>query len=117
MRLGILCSMAVLATVATVNSGAAVSAQPALLITAIDPHVKVTGTHFRARERVRVTLRTDVAIRASWVRTGRRGSFSADLGALPQTFQCKGVLTVVARGTSGDRATVRYIVRECPPPG
>jgi hypothetical protein len=115
MRLGILCSVAALATAAVVNSSAAVSAQPALFITAIDPHVKVTGTDFRPRERVRVTLRTDVA-RSSWVRAGGRGSFSADLGALPQTFQCKGVLTVVARGTSGDRATARYVVRQCPPP-
>jgi hypothetical protein len=116
MRFGVFSATAVLASAIAVNATAVVAARPVLVITQIDPHVRVTGTSFRGRERVRLTLRTDVAIRSMWVRASRRGSFSADLGALPQPFQCKGVVTVVARGTSGDHAIVRYIVRECPPP-
>ena len=108
---------AVVLAATTLASSAAVSARPTLLIVEVDPTVTVAGNHFRAGERVRVTLRTDVASRARWVRSSRRGSFYADIGALPQGFkQCKDTFSVVARGTTGDRAVVRYVTRECPPP-
>jgi len=110
--------VAAAAAAAAIGAGAAVSARPSLVLVDIKPTVKVTGLHFRALERVRVTFKTDVASRSRWVRASRRGSFVADLGLLPASFDpCKGVFTIVARGRTGDQAIVRYVQRECPPPG
>jgi hypothetical protein len=86
--------------------------KPALHVASLTP-VRVTGTAFRPRERVRVT----VAARrraAKTVRASSQGGFTvvfASLAADPCTSAY-----VIARGSAGSRATAKVGVRGCPPP-
>jgi hypothetical protein len=107
----------VLAGATALTANAAVSTRPSLRIVKTDPAVAIAGTHFRARERVHVTLATDSATRSRWVQASSRGAFTARLGPLPEGFdRCSDHFTVLARGRSGDRATVKHIPPGCPPP-
>jgi hypothetical protein len=74
----------------------------------------VRGSHFHARERVRVTATPGGSRR---VRTTANGTFSAAFGSLPGDPCNGGNLTVVAAGRSGDRAelTLKLPRRACPP--
>jgi len=115
-RLGPVAAL-VLAGTAALTANAAVSTRPSVRVVTIDPAVAVAGTHFRARERVRLTLTTDSTTRSRWVQASGRGAITAGLGPLPQEFdRCSDDFTVLARGRSGDQATVKYIPRGCPPP-
>jgi hypothetical protein len=106
----------VLAGATALTANAAVSTRPSLRVVKSDPAVAVAGTHFSARERVRVTLTTDSTTRSRWVRASSGGAFAAGLGPLPEGFdRCLDDFTVLARGRSGDQATVKYIPRGCPP--
>jgi hypothetical protein len=106
------------AAAGTALAAPAASTRASLSIAQIRPAVTVAGTHFRARERVRVTLTVDSLTRTRFVRASTLGAFTADLGALPATFdRCTDDFSVLARGRSGDQATVKYVPRGgCPPP-
>jgi hypothetical protein len=108
----------VLAGATALSANAAVSMRPSLRVVKIDPAVRVAGTHFRARERVHVKLTTTDSARLSrWVQASGRGAFTARIGPLPEGFdRCSDGFTVLARGRSGDRATVKRIPPGCPPP-
>ena len=116
MKTGIYCAMLVSVAATALAATAATSTRPSLLIVQVKPTLTVAGTHFRARERVRVTSKTESMTRSRLVRTSNRGAFNADLGALPETFdRCTDDFVVLARGRSGDEAAVKYIPRGCPP--
>jgi hypothetical protein len=107
---------ATLVVVAGAPFATASSTRTSLSIVQIKPAVTVAGTHFRARERIRVTLTTGSLTRARLVRASSLGAFTANLGALPATFdRCTDDFAVLARGRSGDQAAVKYVPRGCPP--
>jgi hypothetical protein len=74
----------------------------------------VRGSHFHARERVRVTATPGGS---RHVRTAANGTFSASFGALPADPCNGGSLTIAAAGSRGDRAelTLKLPRRACPP--
>ena len=91
-------------------------ARPAVRFVRVQPTVVLVGTHFRARERVRLTLTAGATSRTRWARASATGAFRSDVGALPADFDvCNDSLLVLARGRTGDEATAKYVARECPP--
>lgn len=97
---------------ATIASGGANRAQPNLRLVSGTP-LKARGTHFYARERIRATARTSGQLRLRRVMTDARGTFTVSFGALPLD-PCAG-FTIVAVGAQGDRADLKFPMRECPP--
>ena len=72
------------------------------------------GTHFRARERVRITVSASET-QTRVVRTARNGSFTAQFPDLVIS-RCSG-FAVLAVGASGDRASMKVLQQpDCPPP-
>src|SRR3954463_14120892 len=100
---------AVLATAAPLH--------PALTITRTTPMLAVHGAHFRPAERVRVVLTHDGAKTIRTVRASTQGAFTASLGSLQPFDPCSDAFSILAIGSSGDRATVKFVPRECPPSG
>jgi hypothetical protein len=92
------------------------STRPSLTLHALKPAVSVAGQHFRAREYVRTTLTFNSVTRSRLVRASRLGAFSVELGPLPESFDpCNDTFRVVARGRTGDEATVKFVARQCAP--
>jgi hypothetical protein len=86
----------------------AVRIAPTLRI--VGPMLK--GQGFGAREAVRVTFSASGVRSARLVRAGPSGSF---LTRVPVLGPCAGTLIVVARGRTGDRATLRLLSKTCGP--
>jgi hypothetical protein len=87
-------------------------AKPQLKVLATRPLV-VQGTHFRARERVRVTVTTSTAVRRT-VRATDTGSFKAQFSAV-SVGRCAGA-TIQAVGSAGDRASSKVLqAQDCAP--
>jgi hypothetical protein len=87
-------------------------AKPQLKVLATRPLV-VQGTHFRARERVRVTATTTGAVNRT-VRATAAGSFKAQFTSV-SVGRCEGA-TVTAVGAAGDRATSKVLRdQDCSP--
>ena len=72
----------------------------------------VQGSHFRARERVRVVFLGTVRDVRS-VRAGTTGAFTVPL---PARDPCNETLLVLASGSGGDQARLKLPQRACPPP-
>ena len=72
----------------------------------------VRGSHFHARERVRVTMTTTSTVVRS-VRTSRLGAFTVALAAAPDP--CNGAVVITASGAAGDHAQLKVMPRGCPP--
>jgi len=72
------------------------------------------GTHFRARERVRVTVRS-AATTSRTVRASRLGTFVMTIPDFAIS-RCDG-LAVSAVGRSGDRASLKVLQQQDCPPG
>jgi hypothetical protein len=94
---------------------ASAAVRPTLAIVHSTPSVTVRGTHFRPAEKVRLTLAAgDTRLTRRIVASGR-GTFTATVGALPSFDPCSVSYAVQAVGANGERATVKFIARECPP--
>ena len=104
---------AALAGVAT----AAPSATPSLRLVSVTPQLVVRGVHFHARERVRVrvTVVREGTRHAVATRTSASGAFTVGLGPLTGFDPCNDVFNVIAVGGPGERASVKYVGRDCPP--
>jgi hypothetical protein len=98
------------ATIATGSSG---RSQPRLRLVSAAP-LKVRGTAFYPRERVRVTASTGagVVLRRQ-VRTTAQGAFVATFAQV--VYDPCNSLRVTALGARGDRAVVKRPMRECAP--
>jgi hypothetical protein len=101
-------TLAILIAALTLGGVASAATRPALkLVSANDPMI-VKGTSFRAKERVRVTVKvTSPAV--TWRRTAtatRRGTFQATIG-LVQLGRCGG-FTVSATGSKGSTAVLKH---------
>ena len=101
-------------TAALLAPAAAARPAPALRLVATDP-VTVRGTHFHARESVRVTVRTADLTRIRRVRATATGSFTARFTAPVGYDPCADTLRVYATGARGDAAGLKLPQRACPP--
>jgi hypothetical protein len=108
-----LVSLALLIALAGVASASA-SSTARVRFLSIDP-VKVRGTGFYARERVRVTLRGPDMRRVRTVTTSARGAFTARFGGVTGFDRCTDSLYVAAAGRRGDRAGAKLPQPQCPP--
>ena len=96
----------------SVGLSSATRAKPQLKVLATRPLV-VQGTHFRARERVRVTATTTSAVTRT-VRTTAAGSFKAQFESV-LVARCTGA-TVKAVGVAGDQASIKVLqAQDCAP--
>jgi hypothetical protein len=104
-------SLVVFLTAAVGAAGAqTVAAKPVLQLVQRSP-LKVQGSHFKARERVRLTATSTSGSAVVTARTTRLGQVVATFSNFSAPI-CDG-LTVTAVGTRGDRAT---LVVSPPPP-
>jgi hypothetical protein len=94
---------------------ASASTRPSLRVLRLDP-LTVRGTHFRAGERVRVTLRYAETRKTRRVRVSSAGTFTTAFDTTTQLDPCTSGFSVVAVGASGERAVVKVVPHECPPP-
>jgi hypothetical protein len=97
----------------SVGLSSATRARPQLKVLATRPLV-VQGTHFRARERVRVTATTTEAVMRT-VRATAAGSFQAHFTSV-SVGRCSGA-TVKAVGAAGDRASFKVLQDQACAPG
>jgi hypothetical protein len=104
--------MLALATVVLTLTGgaasAAPSARPALKVSA----GAVKGTHFRARERIRVVFRLESDRIVRHLRTTKAGTFRT---ALPSFDPCLESLQITAVGAPNETAALKLPQRACPP--
>ena len=86
-------------------AGTAVAAgtPPSIRFVGLTP-VEVTGAHFAAGERVRVTLRAGTEVRVRTVRASESGLLAVAFGTLRDRDRCSGSLAITALGARGDRA-------------
>jgi hypothetical protein len=114
MRRLALSSAAVLAALAVaVPSVAGGSPKARVRALTLDPLV-VHGTHFKARERVRVSVVPGGTRR---VVSRANGSFTASFAGVPMDRCNGGSLTILAKGSRGDRAewALKLPQAACPP--
>jgi len=104
-------------SIAAAALAAAAPLHPAVTIAHTTPTLAVHGTHFRGAEHVRVVLTRDGAKTTRLVRASTQGAFTASLGTLRPFDPCSDAFSILAIGSSGDRATVKFVPRECPPSG
>jgi hypothetical protein len=87
---------------------------PTLRLVSNEPLV-VRGTHFRAHERVVVTVRLDAAKRSKRIRSTALGTFRVSFDT-PMAFDpCVESLRVSAVGGRGSDAVLKLPQRACPP--
>jgi|SRR5947209_19069117 len=98
---------ATLALAASAAAPAATHAKPVLRVAG----VTVIGTHFKARERVKITF-SATRKHILYVRTTSAGFFSTPLGPYDS---CRVGYTITAVGAAGDRAVMRVEKRNCLP--
>jgi hypothetical protein len=107
-----LVAASLLATTLAVGGGD--RSKPTLRVARAAP-LALVGNHFRARERVRVTVKAAGMRRAKAVRAGRRGRFVARFPALT-VDRCNADWFAVATGATGSRAAVKLPQLQCPLP-
>ena len=96
-----------------VFAGSAAAARPTLTLVATSP-TKVSGAHFKARERVRVVFDLGAQRFVKILRTNRAGAFTASAG--DATFdRCGGSLLIRAVGAISGAATVKLQLPDCAP--
>jgi hypothetical protein len=105
--------LAAAAALALAATGSAGAATPSLRFLDLTP-VKVRGTSFVPRERVKLTLRAGADKRTRTVRTTAAGTFVADFGRLRERDRCSGLLAVTAVGGRGDHAFYKLPAMACP---
>lgn len=84
---------------------------PALRLVDRNP-VTLKGEHFRSRELVRLSVKTDSGAATRRVRARVSGLFVSELGLALD--RCSG-LYAVAVGARGSRATLKLVEPACPP--
>lgn len=104
---------AVPATSATGKKTVKKAPKPTALIASFTPYVVVTGTHFKKREKLTITL-SSTTIAKRWtkkVKANIKGRFSADFGALPLSSCNQYTLKVV--GSLKSRFTTSHAFVPC----
>jgi hypothetical protein len=111
----LLASGLLIALVSTVAAEAAVARKPVLSLVRTSPALVLRGTHFSPAKRVRLTLTFDGTRTAKLVRSNTSGAFLATFAAPKQFDACSDSFVVIAVGPTGERATAKFVPRECPP--
>lgn len=93
---------------------AASAATPALRLSDSTP-LTLVGVRFKAREPVRIVVRTAGIRRVGLLRANASGSFTAVFTGLVVRDPCS--LTAVASGSAGSKAILRLSERICPADG
>jgi hypothetical protein len=101
--------LAVIAAVALAGGGAAT---PRLRAVDLDP-LTLTGSGFRANERVRLLVAAPPVVKSRLVRAGARGRFRAAFAL--KVGRCDSVV-VQAIGLRGSRATFQHDTLDCAQP-
>ena len=107
-----------LAVAALIGAGTAVAqgtARATLHVTVSDG-IHVRGTHFRPRERIRLSVTYADATKTRVVRATATGAFASTVPEWVPYDPCVGSLVATAVGNSGDRASIKLPQRACPPP-
>jgi hypothetical protein len=108
----IACSAAALLAATPGTARRDANQRPLLRVTSSDP-VTITGLRFVARERVRVTVRSEGEVSSRRVRATPRGSFAVMFSEVT-VDRCLGMI-VNAVGDRGSRAGLKYAQPLCPP--
>ena len=116
MRRRVTATLALLALIAAtaLSSGAGAAQTPRLRLAGSSP-LKLAGSAFKSRERVRVTVTLGGEKRVRSVRASRAGLFTATFEGLHYR-PCGAVLSGTARGSKGSRASLKQVFAECPVP-
>jgi hypothetical protein len=113
--LSILVAVSLLAAGAAAAAEGAGSAKPTLALVRTSPSIAVRGAHFAPAKRIRLVLTFDGTRTSKVVRSSSSGAFFAALAA-PQRFDpCSDSFVVLAIPSTGERASVKFLPRECPP--
>ena len=105
-------ALAAAALAAAVFAGSA-AAKPTLRLVATSP-TKVSGTHFKAQERVRVVFDLGAQRFVKFVRASRAGAFTAS--ASDASFdRCGASVQIRAVGAISGAATVKLQLPDCAP--
>jgi len=105
------------AVVVLASSQASIQAaipRPALRLMDANP-VTVRGTSFKPRELIRVTFTVGVRKIVRSVRATRIGRFTSSAGEEVSFDRCGDFFRVIAVGSRGSRASLKYPQPECPP--
>src|SRR4051794_33468324 len=106
--------VASLTLLGTSTAAATVAAEPTLSVVGQRP-LALRGSGFKSRELVRVTVAANTSRAVKRVRAGSRGGFSVTLPNFVYK-PCGALLVARGVGANGSTATLRVLVRECPPP-
>src|SRR3954451_9806622 len=110
---GMKVALAAAALALAVFAGSAAAARPTLTLVATSP-TKVSGAHFKARERVRVVFDLGAQRFVKLVRASRAGAFTASAGDAT-VDRCGGSVLIRAVGAVSGAATVKLQLPECAP--
>src|SRR3954452_11373453 len=99
-------------------SGAAQAApagKPSLTLVRTAPSFLVRGAHFSPAKRIRLVLTYDGTRTTKLVRSSTTGGFLATLTAPNRFDPCSDSFVVLAIPSTGERAMLKFVPRECPP--
>jgi hypothetical protein len=111
---GVAVVVVLVAVACTSTSTTAAPAPPSLRLVAFSPPT-VRGTHFKAREVVRVKFVQGSTKKTRTLRTTSTGRFSVSAGEDVRLDRCGDLLLVTAVGLRGSRASLKYPLPDCPP--
>jgi hypothetical protein len=98
--------------VALPGAASATAVQPILKLLTFAPP-SVHGVHFKAGERVGVTINDGTTRLVRSLRASRAGSFTIVIGGGAERARCGGTISLVAVGSGGDRAVFRLPEPSC----
>jgi hypothetical protein len=107
--------VALVALVLAASSAAEAAGMRATLRLTDSTPLTVRGIHFKPRERVQVTFTVGVKKLTRTVRATRFGRFSASTGEDVRLDRCGDFFLVMAIGSRGSRASLKYPLPDCPP--
>jgi hypothetical protein len=106
---------AAVALALAVPAGAVNARKPSLTLLGLEP-AKLRGTHFKAGEKVGISLEAEQTRILRTVRVSAQGGFTVVLGSLTLGDRCRSGAVLVASGTFGDRTLVKLPRTGCPAP-
>lgn len=114
-RVGIvIITLALLGSTAQFAWGTVLQRKPAIRFAAMAP-VKITGSDFKGRERVRITLSLNGTTRVKQARATVAGRFVVTFAAVEVGDRCSTDMWARASGARGSLATAKLPQAQCPP--
>jgi hypothetical protein len=88
---------------------------PSLSLVRASPSLVVRGAHFAPSKRIRLILNFDGTRTTKLVHSNTNGGFVAALTSPSHFDACSDSFVVLAIPSTGERATMKFVPRECPP--